>query len=615
MAAALAGGTLIVGIGAAVVGSSAPARADGATQTVKVTAPADAAANPSAVLRGVSCTSAGNCAGVGTYTDSSLHIQAMQASETSGVWSQAAKVTAPSDAATDPSAALSGVSCTSAGNCAGVGAYTDTSGNFHAMQASETSGVWGQAAKVTAPADAATAPGASLPGVSCASAGNCGGVGTYHDSSGNQQAMQASETSGVWGQAAKVTAPAGADTNPGAFLTGVSCPSAGNCVAVGTYVDSSGHNQAMAASESSPPTSTTPVVSSNQFGIPNQTDVFEVATNGAVEVRWVQGGGTWQGPLAISAPGVAPPGSHLAVSQQFGIPNQTDVWVVANNGAVDVFWVQGAPGAPWHGPLQIGPSGFAPAGAALTSSQQFGIPNQTDVWVVANNGAVDVFWVQGAGVWNGPLQIGPSSFAPAGAALTSSQQFGIPNQTDVWEVANNGAVHVFWVQGAGVWNGPLQIGPTFAPAGAALTSSQQFGIPNQTDVWEVANSGDGPILVVFWVQGAGTWNGPLGIGPPGFAPAGAPLTSSQQFGIPNQTDVWEISNNGAVHVFWVDVSGAWKGPLQIGPTGFAPAGAPLTSSQQFGVPNQTDVWEVANSGDTDVFWVQGASAWNGPLQI
>jgi hypothetical protein len=134
----------------------------------------------------------------------------------------------------------------------------------------------------------------------------------------------------------------------------------------------------------------------------------------------------------------------------------------------------------------------------------------------------------------------------------------------VWEVANNGAVHVFWVNGSGTWHGPLQIGPTgFAPAGAALTSSQQFGIPNQTDVWVVANSGDGPILDVFWVQGGGTWNGQLGIGPPGFAPAGAPLTSSQQFGIGNQTDVWEVANNGAVQVFWVQGTTVWHGPLQI----------------------------------------------------
>jgi hypothetical protein len=199
------------------------------------------------------------------------------------------------------------------------------------------------------------------------------------------------------------------------------------------------------------------VASSRQFGLPNQTDVFRVAANGAVEVFWVDGAGAWNGPLAISAPGLATPGAHLAASQQFGIPNQTDVFVVDHTGTVQVLWVRGA--GIWNGPLAISPTGLAPAGAGLTSSNQFGIPNQTDVWVVANNGAVDVFWVQGVSgaPWHGPLQIGAAGFAPAGAGLTSSNQFGIPNQTDVWVVANNGAVQVVWVAGAGVWKGPLAI--------------------------------------------------------------------------------------------------------------------------------------------------------------
>jgi hypothetical protein len=583
-------------------------------QAVKVTAPADAGTDPGGWLQAVSCPSVGNCAVVGQYVDSSGHHQAMQASETSGVWALAAKVTLPAGAATDPLAALYGVSCTSTGNCAGVGSYADSSGG-QAMEASETNGVWGQAAKVTTPADAGTDPGAYLHGVSCLSAGNCAGVGSYVDSSGHHEVMGASATGGVWGQAFKVTAPPDAGTDPGAYLRGVSCPSAGNCAGVGQYLDSSGHTQAMAASESSPPTSTTPVVSSNQFGIPNQTDVFEVAPNGAVEVFWVDGAGTWNGPLAISSPGLASPGAHLAASNQFGVSNQTDVLVVDHTGTVQVLWVDGV-GA-WHGPLAVSRSGFAPAGAHLAASNQFGISNQTDVFVSDSSGTLKVVWVNGVSTWHGPLQIGAAGFAPAGAALTSSNQFGIPNQTDVWEVAGDGAVHVFWVQGAtgAPWHGPLQIGGAgFAPAGAALTSSNQFGIPNQTDVWEVA--GDGAVHV-FWVQGAGAWDGPLRIGGAGFAPAGAALTSSNQFGVPNQTDVWEVAGDGAVHVFWVQgADGApWHGPLQIGAAGFAPAGAALTSSNQFGIPNQTDVWEVAGDGAIDVFWVQGAGAWKGPLGI
>ncbi len=44
-------------------------------------------------------------------------------------------------------------------------------------------------------------------------------------------------------------------------------------------------------------------------------------------------------------------------------------------------------------------------GVALASSQQFGISNQTDVFVVAEKGTMDVSWVEGAGTWKGPLQI------------------------------------------------------------------------------------------------------------------------------------------------------------------------------------------------------------------
>jgi beta-N-acetylhexosaminidase len=146
-----------------------------------------------------------------------------------------------------------------------------------------------------------------------------------------------------------------------------------------------------------------PVVASPQFGLPGQTDVFRVAPNGAIEVRWVQGAGLWQGPLPISPPGLAPPGSQVAVSNQFGEPDQTDVFVVGNDGAVHVVWAVGAGG--WGGPLPVSPPGLAVAGASVAVSNQFGEPDQTDVFVVGNDGPVHVVWAVGAGAWGGPLTI------------------------------------------------------------------------------------------------------------------------------------------------------------------------------------------------------------------
>jgi hypothetical protein len=78
------------------------------------------------------------------------------------------------------------------------------------------------------------------------------------------------------------------------------------------------------------------------------------------------------------------------------------------------------------------------------------------VFVIDNTGALHVFWVVGGGAWNGPVRISPQGFAPQGAAVTASLQFGL-NQTDVFVVDHGGAVNVIWVVGGGAWDGPVPI--------------------------------------------------------------------------------------------------------------------------------------------------------------
>jgi hypothetical protein len=380
-------------------------------------------------------------------------------------------------------------------------------------------------------------------------------------------------------------------------------------------------NGQVTLSYTNPPPGTS-VVSSQQFGIPDQTDVFSLAGDGSVQVRWVQGSGQWNGPLTISRPGLASPGARLAVSNQFGIPNQTDVFVVDKSGTVDVVWVDGA--GTWNGPLAISPPGLASPGSRnrLAVSNQFGIPNQTDVFVVDKTGTLDVLWTEREGQWNRPLSISPVGLAPAGAALAVSNQYGMPNQTDVFVVDKTGTLGVLWVEGAGQWNGPLAIGPNpgLAPEGAGLSASNQSGTPNQTDVFVVDTEG---AIDVLTVQGAGTWHGARFISPTGFAPPGAELSSSNQFGIPNQTDVFVTDDTGTLEVLWGPPSSPppgenglrWNGPLRISPIGLAVAGAPLVSGNQFGIPSQTDVWVLDRSGNVQVVWVDNAGGWNGPVGI
>ena len=348
------------------------------------------------------------------------------------------------------------------------------------------------------------------------------------------------------------------------------------------------------------------VAASNQFGLDQQTDAFAIDSSGALTVSWVVGGGNWNGPLRISPPDTFVLNTAVASSKQFGLDHQTDVFAIDKNGALTVTWV--VEGGAWSGPVAISPGGAFPAGAPLAASNQFGIDNQTDVFAVDNTGALTVSWVVGGGNWSGPVAISQPGMFPLGAKIAASNQFGTFNQTDVFVIDNTGALNVSWVMGATNWNGPAAISPPGVfPPGGALAASNQFGISNQTDIFAVGNNG---ALHVSWVTG--TWNGPVAISAPGLFPAGAAVTACNQFGIGNQTDVFVIDNNGALNVSWVVGGGNWSGPVPISSPGFFPAGAALTTSNQFGIGNQTDVFAIDNTGTLSVFWVVGGGNWSGP---
>ena len=249
----------------------------------------------------------------------------------------------------------------------------------------------------------------------------------------------------------------------------------------------------------------------------------------------------------------------LAASRQFGL-NQTDVFAVNTVGGVVVFWVTDA--GPWSGPALIGPSDHATPGGELAATQQQGIANQTDLFVVDSQGQLCVAWVTADGPWDGPQTLSAPGFAPPGACVAASPQFGVVNQTDVFVVDGEGRLCVFWVTGEGPWDGPYAIsGPGFAPPGACVAASPQFGVPNQTDVFVVDSEGQ---LSVSWVTADGPWDGPKAITSPRFAHAGAPVVASQQIGIPNQTDVFVANDSDELCVSWVTADGPWQGPEVLG---------------------------------------------------
>jgi hypothetical protein len=211
-----------------------------------------------ASVASLSCPSAGNCAAGGSYTVAPCFSpciyqpQALVVSEVNGTWGDAIEVPGIAVLNTGKAAQVDSVSCPSAGNCAVGGYYADSHGNDHAFVASEVNGTWGTAIEVPGTASlttGASSPFASVYSVSCGSAGNCAAGGGYIDSSGKGQVFVADEANGTWGIATEVPGTAALNTGGSAGFQSMSCPSAGNCAAVGSYTDGSGRSQAFVADE------------------------------------------------------------------------------------------------------------------------------------------------------------------------------------------------------------------------------------------------------------------------------------------------------------------------------------------------------------------------------
>jgi hypothetical protein len=203
-------------------------------------------------INSVSCTSPGNCVAAGNDTPVFGDLsEGLLLTETNGTWATGVVAPAPAGGTSEN---VSAVSCATAASCSAVGTYFDSSGNEQALALSDASGAW-TPTEVSQPADSATDdPVAAFASVSCASAGNCAAVGTYADDDSNQHGLLVDETGGSWdpgGTEASMPAAAtpGGDPNS-VFLSSVSCASAGNCSAVGAYSDASGNEQGWLLTES-----------------------------------------------------------------------------------------------------------------------------------------------------------------------------------------------------------------------------------------------------------------------------------------------------------------------------------------------------------------------------
>jgi hypothetical protein len=177
----------------------------------------------SGFIQEISCASPGDCSAVGSYHDSSTSDRVFVVDEHAGNWGMAQQIdtSALLDSGADPST----ISCASPGNCAIGGTYLDASNNLQDFVADEVGGQWTPAQKVGGVANVGQFPG--LAQVSCPAAGECVAVGTFDTT--NSRAFIAEERGGKWQRA---RTPGGL----GSAANSVFCPSARNCVVTGFAV-------------------------------------------------------------------------------------------------------------------------------------------------------------------------------------------------------------------------------------------------------------------------------------------------------------------------------------------------------------------------------------------
>jgi hypothetical protein len=202
-------------------------RATEIAQPTNAAPPGSTSGSSDSGLYGVACSGRGYCSAGGAYTDKSGNGQAMVVTESRGKWGRGAEVKLPRNAASDPSAEVNGVACTSPGNCVAVGYYQPPGGDDSGFIVTQRNGRWGQATAAAPLPKGTTASG--LYAVACPAAGSCEAVG-YVLVHAAAEGIVLEQAHGRWTQDRVLRAPVG-----GPDVGGIACTRPGDCVADGFY--------------------------------------------------------------------------------------------------------------------------------------------------------------------------------------------------------------------------------------------------------------------------------------------------------------------------------------------------------------------------------------------
>jgi hypothetical protein len=190
---------------------------------------------------GVSCLRSDDCIAVGEQFDLGLPADATLAERWDGESWDAMETPNPPGLAEgwkfERYATLRGVSCASAGDCVAVGRYKGSDDVTKPLVETWDGAQW---SLLLPSPDGAVA--AALQAVSCSGPEKCTAVGYLRDSGGTIETLALRRDGGAWAVQPTPSPPSASLS----WLSGVSCPSASSCVAVGTYETAGGAEMTLA---------------------------------------------------------------------------------------------------------------------------------------------------------------------------------------------------------------------------------------------------------------------------------------------------------------------------------------------------------------------------------
>jgi hypothetical protein len=205
-------------------------------------APAGVGADPGVTPSHMACASAATCVVAGSYIDSAGIKQGFLLTGHGSFWT-AVKAPMPPDAGGSPLPLFSGVACPSVTTCVAVGDYQDSAGHLEGLLLTGLGSTW-TAVKAPVPPGAPAVPLPNISGVACPTATTCVAVGDYLNSVGNVSGLLLTGFGPTW-QTTEVPLPRDGDAALGSFLVAVTCPAAATCLATGGYSKPTGYGENM----------------------------------------------------------------------------------------------------------------------------------------------------------------------------------------------------------------------------------------------------------------------------------------------------------------------------------------------------------------------------------